>query len=102
MERRRFGEEEVGRGGGQYIGHRSWLDFVHHVFRQGITQVTASWITQGRFLPGQVQSGNRVLVYAGPIATPFMEDVLTFRFSLDGTLVQHSFPVSFHFEMDED
>jgi hypothetical protein len=64
--------------------------------------ITASWITQGRFLPGQVQSGNRVLVYAGPIATPFMEDVLTFRFSVDGTLVQHSFPVSFHFEMDED
>ena len=43
-----------------------------------------SWITQGRFLPGQVQSGNRVLVYAGPITTPFMEDVLTFQFSVDG------------------
>jgi len=53
--------------------------------------ITASWITQGRFLPGQVQSGNRVLVYAGPIATPFMEDVLTFRFSLDGTLVNTAF-----------
>lgn len=64
--------------------------------------IAASWTTQGRFLPGQVQSGNRVLVYAGPIAAPFMEDVLTFRFSVDGTLVRHSFPLSFHFEMDED
>jgi hypothetical protein len=36
------------------------------------------------------------------IAAPFMEDVLTFRFSVDGTLVRHGFPVSFHFEMDED
>jgi hypothetical protein len=64
--------------------------------------IAASWTTQGRFLPGQLQSGNRVLVYAGPIAAPFMEDVLTFRFSVDGTLVRRSFPVSFHFEMDED
>jgi hypothetical protein len=64
--------------------------------------IAAAWTTQGRFLPGQLQSGNRVLVYAGPIAAPFMEDVLTFRFSVDGTLVRRSFPVSFHFEMDED
>jgi hypothetical protein len=63
--------------------------------------ITASWITQGRFLPGQVRSGNRALVYAGPIASPFMEDVLKFQFSVDGTLVRHPFPVTFHFEMDE-
>jgi hypothetical protein len=64
--------------------------------------ITVAWVAQGRFLSGQTQSGNRVLVYAGPIAAPFMEDVLTFRFSVDGTLVRHGFPVSFHFEMDED
>jgi hypothetical protein len=64
--------------------------------------ITASWATQGKFLPGQVQSGNRALVYAGPIAAPFLEDVLTFRFTVDGTLVRRGFPVSFHFEMDED
>jgi hypothetical protein len=64
--------------------------------------ITASWISQGRFLPGQVHSGNRVLIYAGPIATPFMEDVLTFQFSLDGTLIRRATPMTFHFEMDED
>jgi hypothetical protein len=64
--------------------------------------LAVSWTTQGRFLPGRLQSGNRVLVYAGPIAAPFMEDVLTFRFSVDGTLVRRSFPLSFHFELDED
>ena len=63
--------------------------------------ITASWTTQGRFLSGQVHSGNRALVYAGPIASPFMEDVLKFQFSVDGTLIRHAFPVTFHFEMDE-
>ena len=63
--------------------------------------ITASWITQGRLSSGQVHSGNRALVYAGPIATPFMEDVLRFEFSVDGTLMRRAFPVTFHFEMDE-
>jgi predicted small secreted protein len=64
--------------------------------------ITASWITQGRLMPGQVHSGNRVLVYAGPISTPFMEDVLRFQFSVDGALIRRAVPVTFHFEMDED
>jgi len=63
--------------------------------------ITASWISQGRFLSGQVHSGNRTLVYAGPIASPFMEDILKFQFSVDGTLIRRAFPVTFHFEMDE-
>jgi len=63
--------------------------------------ITASWIAQGRFLSGQVHSGNRTLLYAGPIASPFMEDVLRFQFSVDGALIRRPFPVTFHFEMDE-
>jgi hypothetical protein len=61
-----------------------------------------SWTTQGRFLPGQVQSGNRALVYSGPIAAPFMEDTLIFQFSVNGALMGRTVPVSYHFEMDED
>ncbi len=61
-----------------------------------------SWITQGRLLPGQVRSGNRVLVYAGPITTPFMEDTLTFEFSVAGSLMQRAVQVTYHCEMDED
>ena len=64
--------------------------------------ISLSWITQGRFLPGQLVSGNRVLVYAGPIRTPFMEDTLTFQFSVDGALMRRAVPVSYHFEMDEE
>ncbi len=64
--------------------------------------ITAFWTAQGRFASGQVHSGNRMLVYSGPITTPFMEDVLRFQFDVDGTLIRQAIPVSFHFEMDED
>jgi hypothetical protein len=64
--------------------------------------VGLSWVTQGRFLPGQLQSGNRVLVYAGPITTLFMEDTLTFQFTVDGSLMGRAVPVTYHFEMDEE
>jgi hypothetical protein len=63
--------------------------------------ITASWIAQGRFLSCQVHSGNRTLLYAGPIASPFMEDVLKVQFSVEGALIRRPFPVTFHFEMDE-
>jgi hypothetical protein len=64
--------------------------------------ITLSWVTQGRLLPGQLQSGSRVLVYAGPITTPFMDDTLTFQFTVNGSLMQRAVPVTYHFEMDED
>lgn len=60
-----------------------------------------SWSTQGRFLPGQVQSGNRALIYSGPITAAFMEDTLTLQFVVDGTLMRRAVPVTYHFEMDE-
>jgi hypothetical protein len=64
--------------------------------------IDASWTAQGRFLSGQVRSGTRVLVYSGPITTPFMEDVFKFQFDVSGTLLRRPFPVTFRFEMDED
>ena len=65
-------------------------------------QITATWSTEGRLRPGKVNSGCRTLVYAGPITTPFMEDVLTLQFSIDGTLMQRPTPVNFRVEIDED
>jgi hypothetical protein len=65
--------------------------------------IALSWVAQGRFLySGQLRSGNRVLVYAGPITTPFMDDLVKFQFTVDGALVRRPFPVTFRFEMDED
>ncbi|MGO9038361.1 MAG: hypothetical protein ACLPX1_06060 [Steroidobacteraceae bacterium] len=64
--------------------------------------MTLSWVAQARFRSGQLRSGNRILLYSGPITTPFMEDIFKFQFTVDGTLVRRPFPVTFHFEMDED
>jgi hypothetical protein len=64
--------------------------------------LTLTWIAQGRFISGQARSGNRVLIYAGVITTAFLEDTLNVQYSIDGTLVSRPFPVTFHFEMDED
>jgi hypothetical protein len=63
--------------------------------------VTVSWTTQGKLLPGQVQSGNRVLVYSGLITRAFLEDEITFQFTVNGVLVKRAFPVNFQFVMDE-
>ena len=64
-------------------------------------RIDMTWGTQGFLLPGHLVSGNRVLVYSGRITAPFLEDNVTFKFSVAGTLMRRSFPVSYHFEMDE-
>lgn len=63
--------------------------------------VTVSWTTQGKLLPGQLQSGNRVLVFSGLITRPYLEDEVTFLFNVNGALVRRAFPVNFQFVMDE-
>ncbi len=63
--------------------------------------LTVSWTTQGKLLPGQLQSGNRTLVYSGAITGPFLEDEVTFQVTVTGALVKRAFPVNFQFVMDE-
>jgi hypothetical protein len=63
--------------------------------------LSVSWTTQGKLLPGQLQSGNRTLVYSGAITRPFLEDEVTFEFNVDGALVKRAFPVNFQFVMEE-
>jgi hypothetical protein len=64
--------------------------------------ITATWSTQGRLRAGKLQSGSRALLYTGPITTPFIEDVLTLQFSIDGALMQRPSPVNFRLEMDQE
>jgi hypothetical protein len=64
--------------------------------------MSASWTTQGRLLPGRVTSGGRTLVYAGPITTPFMEDMVQLTITVDGRRMSQTYPVNFRFEIDED
>jgi hypothetical protein len=63
--------------------------------------MSASWVTQGRLLPGHLTTGNRSLVYAGPITTPFIEDVLQLTVQVDSSQLQQLYHVNFGFEMDE-
>lgn len=64
--------------------------------------INAAWSSQGKFRAGQLRSGNRVLLYQGPILSPFLEDVLSVQYSVDARLVRRAFPVNIRFEMDED
>jgi hypothetical protein len=63
--------------------------------------MSVSWTTQGKLLPGQLQSGSRTLVYSGGITRPFLEDEVTFQFNVNGAQVKGAFPVNFQFVMDE-
>ena len=63
--------------------------------------IRATWVAEGRLRSGQVGSGSRVLIYQGPITTPYLEDVLRFQFALNAELLRRTVPVRFQFELDE-
>ena len=62
--------------------------------------VRASWSSQGRLLSGSVTSGSRALVYAGPISTPVVQDVLQLAIFVDGRQMHRGYELNFHFEME--
>jgi hypothetical protein len=69
---------------------------------QPVGPVTAEWTTQGKLLPGQLVSGNRTLVYAGPIRTSLLEDTIVLKLSADGRRLISPQRLQFHFEIDID
>lgn len=87
------------------INVMSWLKHSARIYlalpAQPPGPIRASWVAEGRLISGQITTGNRVLIYAGPITTPFLEDVLQFQFIVNGNLLRRTVPVNFHFEMDE-
>jgi|HubBroStandDraft_1064217.scaffolds.fasta_scaffold77656_3 hypothetical protein len=83
-----------------------WMRHFGHIYlvlpAQPPGPISASWATEGVLRPGKISSGSRALIYAGPITQPFMQDVLTMQFTIDGTLMERSTPVNFRLEMDQD
>lgn len=67
-----------------------------------IGEVTAEWTTQGKLLAGQLRSGSRTLVYAGPIRTGLIEDTILLRITTDGRRLAAPQRLDFHFEIDID
>ncbi len=70
--------------------------------QQPIGIVTVDWATQGRLLPGTLRSGERTLVYTGPIRTPILEDNFVVKVVADGRRVSLTQRLQFHFEIDVD
>jgi len=83
-----------------------WLNRNGRVYlvlpQQPIGVVNVEWATQGRLLPGKLQSGERTLVFVGPIRTPTLEDTFTVRVVADGRRVNAAQRLKFHFEIDVD
>ena len=69
---------------------------------QPIGQVSAQWSTQGKLLAGQLASGSRTLVYAGPIRTNLIEDTIVLRLQADGRRLAAPQRLQFYFEIDVD
>ncbi len=62
--------------------------------------ITARWSTQGRLLPGVLGSGERTLVYTGPIQTEMIEDTLRLAIQADGRKLRRDEQLAFAFEID--
>ena len=69
---------------------------------QSVGQVNAEWTTQGKLINGQVTSGNRTLVYSGPIRTPLLEETIVMRIWTDGRRLVAPQRLDFQFEIDVD
>jgi short subunit dehydrogenase-like uncharacterized protein len=66
----------------------------------GDTPLTAEWQTQGRLLPGRITSGERTLVFTGPIPGAALEDELVVRLRSDRDWSSNTRRLNFTFEMD--
>jgi hypothetical protein len=83
-----------------------WVGRTGRIFmvlpEQPIGPVRASWPAHGRFSAGSLISGQRALIYSGPITSPIMEGLLVLKLEVDGTRLQSVQRLSFNFEIDLD
>jgi hypothetical protein len=83
-----------------------WLNKTGKIYmalpQQPIGMVTVDWTTQGRLLPGKLISGQRTLVYAGPIRSSTLEDTFSVNVETDGKRLAAPQRLQFHFEIDVD
>lgn len=81
-----------------------WLHHVGRIYMvlpaQPQGSVSVEWTTQGRLLPGALMSGDRTLVYAGPITTTMLEDTIRVQVHTDGRRLFTAQRLQFHFEID--
>ncbi len=83
-----------------WIGRRGRIYMV--LQRDQASTVEAVWTTQGRLQGGRLLSGERALVYAGPIAGATLEDQLQVRLRSGSDWQSSHRRLNFHFELDVD
>ena len=64
--------------------------------------VRASWTTGGLLLPGTLISGDRALVYAGPVSSAVFRDLLDITLEADGARLTEPEALAFGFEIEID
>lgn len=62
--------------------------------------VDVAWTTRGLLQPGALRSGERALVYTGPITTERLEDTFQMTFRADGQRLERTESLSFLFELE--
>ncbi|MHB8912630.1 MAG: hypothetical protein ACYC42_08290 [Lysobacter sp.] len=67
---------------------------------QASGEITATWTTHGRLLPGMLRSGERTLVYAGLLPGGLLEDTLQLTVRADGGQLTRAEQLNFGFEVD--
>ena len=62
--------------------------------------IRASWRTQGRLLPGSVQSGGRTVIYEGALPSPTIEETIELTITADGRGLTSPQSLQFSFEIE--
>lgn len=62
--------------------------------------VRASWRTGGGLLAGSLISGERTLVYSGPIGSAILRDIIDLKLEVDSTRLAGPESLSFGFEIE--
>lgn len=62
--------------------------------------IRATWRTQGRLLPGSVQSGGRTVIYEGALPSPTIEETIELIITADGRGLTSPQALQFSFEIE--
>lgn len=83
---------------------RNWVGQFGRIYMalpaQPGAQVQANWRTQGPLLSGQLNSGQRGLIWSGLIPAASLDDVLTVTVQTDGRSLSSAQLLRFFFEID--
>lgn len=63
-------------------------------------QVIAEWTSQGVLMPGRLRTGERALVYAGPITSDELSDTFRITLRADGDHLGRTESLDFSFEIE--